>query len=328
MPDVHEIVIDPYLLCLPNPCSTADQLENFITSLLGWRDLLNRKDICVLLADSARNALHDDDEYPQWHKLSHLLTKYGCEIADVKTISDLADGILRASPSFEDYYCIDEIVINYNKTLIEPSQLLDRLKDKCRTSFAEILASIPVLRQLKPDIDEELIQVASALGSEIISPVPDEINVNSEIQIIFQTEEFDDSPVNVAGKIPISFRYDELFSQLDVFGLWANASSNHSAVSAIELFIQNLVDMGINPDAKVEYTLGPNFLNSAKEWGGTRNGCAMIIIESCARIVLGIPKKPLNEFRVDSKPTSPQRKRDDGAFAFRTHLTKKEQGSD
>lgn len=49
----------------------------------------------------------------------------------------------------------------------------------------------------------------------------------------------------------------------------------------------------------------------------------MVLIESCARIVLGIPKNTLNEFRENSKATSKQRVREDGALAFRTHLTKK-----
>lgn len=328
MPDVHEMVVDPYLLCLPNPCTTADQLVNFISSLLGWGGLLSRGDACVLLADSARIALSDDDEYPHWHKLSKLLTQYQCEIADVKTISDLADGILKRSPCFEDYYGIDVIVVDENKTYIQPSQLLDRLKKNCRTSFSEVLASILILRQLKSKDHRDSVLVASAIGGGIVAPLPDEISVTSEVQISFSTEICDELPINVADKIPVSFKHDELSIQLDVWDLWDNASSNESAVSAIELCIQNLVEAGVNSVAKVQYTLGSNFLGSARTWGaGKRSDYAMIIIESCARIVLGIPKNQLNEFRVDSKSTSAQRKRDnDGALAFRTHLTKKGAG--
>jgi len=327
MSDVHEIVVDPYLLCLPNPCSTADQLETFISSLLGWRGLLNRGDACVLLADSVRIALSDDDEYPHRHRLSQLLTKYQCEIADVKTISDLADGILKGSPCFEDYYGIDVIVIDEDKTDIQPSLILTRLKRNCRTSFAEILASISVVRQLKPEGSRDSVLVASALEDDSITPVPDEIDVVSEVQICFRTGIGSDAPVNVVDKIPVSFKHEEISNQLDAWELWDNASSIDSAVSAIEMCVQNLVDSGVSPDAKVEYTLGSNFIDSVRAWGaGTRSDYAMIIIESCARIILGIPKNALNEFRVDSKSTSAQKTRADGSLAFRTHLTKKGAG--
>jgi hypothetical protein len=49
----------------------------------------------------------------------------------------------------------------------------------------------------------------------------------------------------------------------------------------------------------------------------------MVTVESCARIVLGIPKNPINEFRERVDGNAKQRKREDGALAFRTHLTKK-----
>jgi len=52
----------------------------------------------------------------------------------------------------------------------------------------------------------------------------------------------------------------------------------------------------------------------------------MVLIESCARIVLGVPKNPIKEFRINSKPTSDQRVRHDGSLAYRTHLTKKGAG--
>lgn len=321
MPDAHEIVVDPYLLCLPNPCSSVDQLETFISSLLGWRSLLKRSNAYILLADSARVALNDDDEFPHRHKLSQLLKQYQCEIADIKTISDLTDGILKSSPCFEEYYDIDTIVINEGRTEILPSQILTRLKNSCRTAFSEVLASIPIVQQLKPEESRNLVLIASAPGE--ISPVPDEIGVVSEVQISFRKELSEDVQANVVDTIPISFWDNEISAQLEVWELWDNASSNDSAVSAIELRVQNLIDAGVNP-AKLEYKLGSNFLQTVRIWGADH---AMIIIESCARIILGIPKNSLNEFRVDSKSTSAQRKRnDDGALAFRTHLTKKGAG--
>ena len=65
----QEVIIDPFLLCLPNPCNSLDQLEEFINAIVGWRGFLDRTDTCVLLSDSARVALNTDDEFPHRHRL-------------------------------------------------------------------------------------------------------------------------------------------------------------------------------------------------------------------------------------------------------------------
>jgi len=51
----------------------------------------------------------------------------------------------------------------------------------------------------------------------------------------------------------------------------------------------------------------------------------MVLIETCARIVIGYPKNELAPFRIDAN-SSKQRSREDGSRAFRTHLTKKGPG--
>ncbi|QAZ66814.1 hypothetical protein C3Y92_05980 [Solidesulfovibrio carbinolicus] len=75
----------------------------------------------------------------------------------------------------------------------------------------------------------------------------------------------------------------------------------------------------------MDFEIGSGFVHSLHTWGAnSRHDYAMVIIESCARIVLGMPKNSINEFRESAKATAKQRIRvDDGALAFRTHLTKK-----
>jgi hypothetical protein len=148
MPQVQEILVDPFLLCLPNPCTSSEQLEDFINSLVGWRGLTKRENTHVLLSDSSRIALHEDDEYPHRHRLSQLLKQFQCDIADENTISKLAHGILAKTPSFEDYYGIDAVLVNEKGTRVDPAAILGRLKVKCRSAFAQTLATIYIIRQM------------------------------------------------------------------------------------------------------------------------------------------------------------------------------------
>ena len=324
----HEIVVDPFLLCLPNPCHTSEQLELFIDSLLGWKNLLGSKNASVLFSVSAQDALNKDDEFPHYYRLTDLLNVHQCEIADEKTISKLVFGILKKVPSFEDYYGIDEVLIDETQVTVNPAFMLSRLKPNCRRVFSEILTIVSLIRTLDPQSSHDTLVVASTLSSENTHPLPDHIDVKSEVHEINFLQEGIDTPENfphlVADKIPVSFSHDKLLSQLGLWEIWDNASDEEAAKSAINMSIGNFLDSGVSSDEKSDFILGSHFIDSVKTWGfGSRSDYAMILIESCARIILGIPKKPLNEFRVNSKLTSGQRVRDDGALALRTHLTKK-----
>ena len=254
---------------------------------------------------------------------------HSCEIADENTISQLANGILERTPSFEEYYGINAVLIDECQVKVEPSLLLNRLQKNCRLAFSEILTITSLVRLMKTDESCESILVASALGNESISPEPDEIDFESVIhEISFNQKDVNfpnNLPYKSIDKIPVSFSHEHLLSHIDLWEIWNNGADTESVISAIETSIARLVESGVNQDLRVGFTLGAHFLDSINRWNAsTRRDYAMVLIESCARIVLGKPKNPLNEFRMDSKSTSKQRSRDcDGSLAYRTHLTKK-----
>jgi hypothetical protein len=328
MPQTQEIVVDPFLLCLPNPCISAQQLEDFINALVGWRGLAERKDTCVLLSDSARIALNDDGEYPHRFKLSQLLKLHNCDIADENTITKLANGILERIPSLEEYYGLKAVLIDEASLTIKPNFILTRLKDNCRKAFAEDLTSVSTIHQIIPSKNKKSVIVASGLGMEKLCPQPSEIDLMAEVHDIeLSSEDVKGSntfPIKTVYKLPVSFCHDDLLNNLGLWSIWNNASDETSVRLAIEICIKNIITSGASDQSIIEFVIGDHFVDSLRRWGAaTRSDYAMVIIESCARISLGIPKNLLNEFREDSKATSKQRTREDGALAFRTHLTKK-----
>ena len=65
------------------------------------------------------------------------------------------------------------------------------------------------------------------------------------------------------------------------------------------------------------FRLGDRFIQSLHDWKvNAQPSLIRILVETCARICLGVPKNEVTAFR--GEPT-----RDDGANAFRTHLTKR-----
>ena len=70
-------------------------------------------------------------------------------------------------------------------------------------------------------------------------------------------------------------------------------------------------------------------MNSLKEWSfDKRADWARNFVESCARIILGVPKNTLGEFKrkTVSGKLEHRVRNSDGAKAYRTHITKKSEG--
>ena len=71
---VRELLVDPMLLCLPNPCNSARELESYTSALVNWSELVERDDVVVLISESALIALHEESEYPSFHRLKGVPT--------------------------------------------------------------------------------------------------------------------------------------------------------------------------------------------------------------------------------------------------------------
>lgn len=323
----QEVVIDPFLLCLPNPCNSLDQLEGFISALVGWRGFLDRSDICVLLSDSARVALNDDGEFPHRHTLAELIDKFECTFADANTISKVANSILERTPALEEYFGIDALLYEENSFEIAPTLILERLKPKCRSAFVDdLLIACVKIDELATSESKTCVMVASGRWDN--DPAPSDITVKAEIHdvdlVSTDTSLHSVPPFSLSQCIPVAFSCEQLIESLDQAAIWDGASSDDAVRMSVEARIKKLISSGADAGLASNFSIGSGFLESLHTWGAnTRLDYAMVTIESCARVVLGIPKNPINEFRESADGNAKQRTRKDGALAFRTHLTKK-----
>lgn len=322
----QEVIIDPYLLCLPNPCNSLDQLEDFIIALIGWRGFLDRADTCVLLSDSARVALNTDNEFPHRHRLVELIDRLECTFADANTISKVANSILERTPALEDYYGINAILIEEESFELAPAVVLDRLKTNCRSAFRDdlLIAGIKDNEHVS-ESSESRLMIASGRVAE--NPTQTTIFIKADIHDIGMVSSVGTKsvlPISISQSIPVAYSHEQLIESLDLWSIWDGASSEESVRICIEACVKNLISSGAIIDGKCDFVVGSGFVASLHEWGANaRRDYAMVTVESCARVVLGIPKNPINEFRESADGNAKQRTRDDGALAYRTHLTKK-----
>ncbi|WP_303674812.1 hypothetical protein [Vampirovibrio chlorellavorus] len=323
----QEVIVDPFLLCLPNPCNSLDQLEEFISAIVGWRGFLDRADTCVLLSDSARIALNTDGEFPHRHRLAELLEIFECTLADANTVSRVANSILERTPSLEDYYGINAVLIAEESFEFAPTAILDRLSTNCRVAFKDDLLIAGIKEnECATDCLESRLIVAS--GGVTENPPPSSISIKADFHDIGLVSTDSDTqrvmPTSISQSIAVVFSHEQLTESLDLWTIWDRASSEEAVRLCIDKCVKNLISAGAVDNAISDFIIGNDFVASLHTWGAdSRRDYAMVTVESCARIVLGIPKNPVKEFKESAEGTARQRTRDGGALAFRTHMTKK-----
>lgn len=320
-----EVVVDPHVLCVPNPCLSLEPLEKFVSNLIGWRGLLDNRDVRVLLSDATRCALEEDGEFPYRHTLGKLMRTLNCQVADIETVWRLLHAVLERTPSLEEHYGIKSILHDESKFKCEPPFLLERLKSSCRSAFVEDLTIIGVVSDdaSTTDYSPTPILASSDWADGLESRVSVEGEIHDFQEIAASSLGNRDRPFSISHEILVAFDYQKALAAVDMWKLWDSASNTSSVIACFEKCITEIVQSGVDDQSRSEFRLGDGFLESLRQWGASsQRSVAMITIESCARLVLGVPKNAVNEFREGSASSASQLVRIDGARAFRTHLTK------
>ena len=209
----QEVIIDPFLLCLPNPCNSLDKLEEFIHAIVGWRGFLDRADVRILLSDSIRVALNDDGEFPHRHRLAELIHNFECPIADANTVSKLANAILERTPTLEDYYGINAVLVDENSFECDPIAILERLKENCRAAFKEVLlvAGIKDNERASDSIESRLVVASGgAIGNQSPPALVIKADIHDVGMVSSETYSKFDLPISISQRIPIVFSHEQL----------------------------------------------------------------------------------------------------------------------
>ena len=326
MPAFPDIVVDPYLVCLPCDCQGVEQLDHFVESLLSWSELLQREEINVYFPRSCLEALVEENQYPYGHELRKMAARFGATHVADDFVCRLAQGVLDRTPTLEERCSIHIVIFDEHSCRVEPEIYVKRLAGRIGWGFKHGLAVIACFEHNAGELSGFLL--ASARSS------PEDAFPDQDVQICAHIEEIDSLesvdgwtgllPLDVEHSLPVAFSRESVLEHLGSLRLWGQAESPEEARDAVTARVEELLADGTgNRDAVSVFRFGERFLNSARAHAfGSRSDLATNLIDSCARILLGVPKNPIEPFRQDERSTSPQRERADGARAWRAHLTK------
>jgi hypothetical protein len=320
-----DIVVDPYLVCLPHNCESLEQLEAFVENLLGWADLLNRGDVNVHFPSACVDGLVEAGQYPYGHELKRMTSRFGATHLSEDLVCRVAQRVLDRTPTLEARCSINIVVFEEESYRVEPEVYITRLAEQIGWGLKHGLAVMACYQHHNGSRTGFLLASAKSEPSEAFKD--DEVRVSARVEEIDSPGDADDwakvLPAQIEESLPVAFSRDSILEQLGCLRLWGDAESEQNALDAISSRVTELLATGTGSRERIkEYRLGANFLASARANAfAARSDLAGNLIDSCARIVIDVPRHEVKPFRV-SENSGDQLVRTDGARAWRTHLTK------
>jgi len=327
MSSVPHLCIDPHLLSLQRiDTSTIDDVEDFVSSIVDWGKTAGSNCTKALVSDTVLDAIAEDDAYPWREKLSSILNRYGIRSADLETVLSAVRVFLNCD-RIEDSVGLSFVLLEDTKTAIAPAFVYERLRPKTRDAFCQLLAMI-VLVQHGYGRDIEQVALAS-IPNDYAEPQLRYLSFSTEIADFDWKTDSDDTYINrpfaINDRVAVFFSRNGLLESVEPLSLWPATDDSGAACDAIDCCVARLIAAGTSEKHRKAYSIGARFLQTAQRWECGQDGHhAFTLMESCARIVLGIPKHEVKPFRDGA--SGRQKSRDDGALAWRTHLTKRGAG--
>jgi hypothetical protein len=343
-------LFDPYLVMLPDRIESAEQFERFVLGLIGWSEGLRRPDVKVFMSHHCMDGLFADGWIPYTGKLAPLLRQYQSNsITDVPIINErtlvrLAQAIFEKTPALEERVGIKEVVVDEAQTMIEPAVFVERLSPATSRGLRDSLIILALSLQYRESMVDGCM-FASMPPPSIHHPgLAIRARIELAESISGQADHDIDSllPVDVSTQLELCVGFDDYRSRIDSFALWNGAESEGGARDAILALVHRHSRSGPAPrnlrpsymegltsrNEIFEFRLGRQFLAASRKYGfHSKSDLAINLLDSCARILLGMPKNEVDEFRADERPQAPQKYRvADGARAWRTHLTSGHEG--
>lgn len=318
------ILIDPYILHLESHLGSFDE---FIEKITAWSELTAREDIELLFSEQCMEGMYYDGCFPEPHKVRTFYRQKCDDIhIDEKTFCEIVSMVIQSTPSFERKSGHKSAEFEDRSSSITPD-ILSRLKTNTKGRFEKCLHCFSAwIQSSKSNV---------AIGSyscDQLTSFDGYLNIKSivnKIETYDTSQSFDyNYPLELDSEHPVYNCFDEILGNIDIIEVWVKARNENAVRDCIEKQISMLAKNGLT-GSKKKYQIGTELVNSLKRWGfDSRDDWARNFIESCARIVLGLPKNEVKDF--DKKDATGKRihvvRIADGAKGYRTHLTKGSEG--
>ena len=275
------------------------------------------------------DAIVEAEQYPYSHELRGVVGHLGASHVSVDFVCRVAQHVLDDTHSIERRCSIKFALFDDESCRIEPDVYITRLAVGIGFGLKHGLVAMACYKCHNDPSIEFLFASAKSEPGEPFER--GEVHVSANVEAIESLTDGADwekiLPREIDESTPVAFGRESILKQLGHIRLWGEADSEENARSAIDARVLELLATGTgNRNQVKEYRFGPHFLESARENAfAARSDLAGILIDSCARILIDVPKQEVKPLRI-SESSGEQTVRDDGAKALRTHLTKRGPG--
>lgn len=318
---------------------------DFVDGLLNWSETLSRPDTNYFISDLCLEAMYADGWYPYTGRIKRLAQQFNLanelDFADEETLIKLAQSVLERTPRLEEYSGVEVVLCEENAILVDPPTLAERLGELTANALKESLvilglglahlATMPhgcVFASVNGDgcVDFPELSFSATIVDAAIS-------ATSTQDLTF--------PLSISETLHVCLGHIEYIRQVGIWELWGNGDSEQGVLDAIIARATEIQEAGLPSSHTlpsyttgvkfegelIRFTLGSRFIQSIQRWGfDRRQDWAMLLIESCARILLSVPKNEVNPFRISAHSDEQRSRSSDSALAWRTHLTKANAG--
>jgi len=142
---MQSVSIDAGVIAAPMEVLDREEVYAYVDTLLDWRRLLDEPWISVYLSERAPELLVQEGLYPFREALKALFQSNGIVEFDVNTVAQVAERLLRLTPSFETYFRIRDVLFDQLET--EPTLLSLTVGPHMATDLGRCVVLLAILRQ-------------------------------------------------------------------------------------------------------------------------------------------------------------------------------------
>ena len=272
------LTIDTGSLVAPPLSASAEDIHQYIQTILDWRRLLDEDWVAVYMSERAPEILFEDELYPLRDSLRRLFRSRGIIQYDENTVAQVIDYLLQLTPTFETFFKVSDVLISELTT--NPELLSFSRTKNLASDLARCIVLIAVLRShcRNPVLDHRLIMR--------YAPDSHTVQVRALIdEFEHIRDDMDPIPLNpdyFEGVLLVCNSFRGLVLNIDETEVWDAAEDEIGMDLAVRIALYKLrIQRGLEPewDNLGAFVLGKCFFETA-------NACCTVNPASFPRKVL------------------------------------------
>ena len=315
---MQTISIDSGVLAAPKVEDSSENIYEYVDTLLDWQRLLGEPWVSVHLTERASELLVEEGLYPLRLALQEVFKMHGIVEYDVNTVAQVAERLLRLTPTFEAYFRVRDVLLEQLET--EPSLLSLTVGENMAADLGRCVVLMAILRQHCREVVQShrlILKKSPASGLIIVRAIIHDIEHDRKDLGRVPT-----APESFEGQVLACHDFRGLLLSIDEVAAWQAASDEIGKEVAIRIAVyKSRLTRGLDPawDDVPRTRFGRNFFQTADRVCRA-NPEDLIpkllrsVMETAERVNIG----STHALRENQSGGAPQRRRgSDGASAWR-----------